>query len=515
MTNKIVLVGLSMLLSVPALAQDIYQMESFSKEDLNGTARYVGMGGAMSSLGANLSVMSVNPAGIGLYRSSDLAASFGFMTQEDADKFDGKSKTHMSFDQLGFVYAINMGGNTCRFVNLGFNYHKSKDFNSLINASFVSPAYASQTWQMADLAYYWGGPAKATPLTNMGSETMLIGDKANSDGGYDCYGASSSSYHKAQWGGIQSYEFNISTNLSEQFYLGLTVGASNVDFNSYSLYGEGLVGDQNAGVGNYTLTNNRDISGFGYNVKFGFIARPVAESPFRIGIAVSSPTYYDLKSRTYARVVAKYNGETTPYDYYTDTNFDYNIHTPWRFNFSLGHVIAKCLAIGAEYEYADYSTAKVTYGDDWDDYDGYWHSDETEDHELNNQADRHLKGVSTFKLGAELMVDPMVAIRCGYNYVSSPFKDKAYLNQTINSASLDYATSTDYMNVTGINRYTVGIGFNFGKVYADAACQYQHQRGHFYPFNTQAGVDTNVNEAPSQTINLSKTQLLFTVGYRF
>ena len=509
MKNKLFFLGLSILLPAIMSAQDIYQMESFSKEDLNGTARYVGMGGAMSSLGADISVMGSNPAGIGLFRHSDVSTSFGLVTQEDGEKFDSKGKTHMSFDQIGFVYSMNVGGKSCRFINFGFNYHKSKDFNGLIKADFAPANLASQTWQMADLAGYWGGAAKATPLSNMGYETWLIDSL-----GTNAYGASSSSYRKAQWGSIQAYDFNISANFSEQFYLGLTIGAYNVDYNSYSLYGENIVNSNNVASGNYTLSNDRDVSGTGFNVKLGFIARPIADSPFRIGVAVSSPTFYNLRSKTYSRIVTNYTDDNTTWDHFTDiSGYDYNIHTPWKFNFSLGHTIANCLAIGAEYEYSDYSTAKVTYDNGYD-YDG-WSNNETDDHELNNQASRHLQGVSTFKIGAEWMVDPMVAIRAGYNYVSSPFKDGAYANQTINSASIDYTTSTDYMNLTGINRYTVGLGLNFGKVYADAACQYQHQNGNFHPFNTQKGVDTNVNEGPCQKINLSRTQILFTIGYRF
>jgi len=509
MKNRLFFLGLCTLLPTLISAQDIYQMESFSKEDLNGTARYVGMGGAMSALGADISVMNTNPAGIGLFRHSDVATSFGFMTQEDGEEFDSKDKTHMSFDQIGFVYSMYVGGKDCRFINFGFNYHKSKDFNGLIKADFVPANFASQTWQMADLAAYWGGAPKATPLSNMGYETWLIDSL-----GTNAYGASSNAYRKAEWGSIQSYDFNISANLSEQFYLGLTIGAYNVDYNSYSLYGENIVNSNNVATGNYTLSNDRNVSGSGFDVKLGFIARPITDSPFRIGVAISSPTFYNLRSKTYSRIVTNYKDDNTTWDHYTDiTGYDYNIHTPWKFNFSLGHTIANCLAIGAEYEYSDYSKAKVTYNDGYD-YDG-WSSSETDDHELNNQATRHLKGVSTFKLGAEWMIDPMVAIRVGYNYISSPFKEGAYANQTINSASIDYATSTDYMNLTGINRYTIGLGLNFGNVYVDAACQYQHQSGYFYPFNTQKGIDTNVNECLSQKINLSKTQILFTLGYKF
>lgn len=506
MNQKILLLGVALAVSVGVAAQDIYQMESFSSENLNGTARYVGMGGAMSALGADVSTMGVNPAAIGLYRSSDVNATLSINTLEDATKFDGKGKTHVSFDNLGFVYSSKLGNGTCQFINFGFNYHKQKNFNQLINTSNFLPNGGSQTWQMADLVSGWGSPDKSTPLANMGYQNFLV----NEDG-TDWYNASNNEYHRAQWGSIQAYDFNISTNLSDQFYLGLTVGAVNVDYNAYSLYGENLLNASNLDAGSYTLTNARDISGNGFNVKLGFIARPIKDSPFRIGVAVSTPTYYNLTYRNTSYLNTKYSDEADIRQQYTDVGgYDYNIHTPWKFNLSLGHTIANCLAIGAEYEYADYSTAKVTY-DSFGDYDGW--RNETDDDALCNEADKHLTGVSSFKIGAEWKVDPMVAIRAGYNYVSSPFKKGAYADQTINSASLDYMTTTDYMNLSGINRYTVGIGLTFGKVYVDAACQYQHQRGNFYAFNAfdsdgQAG-------CRSSRINLSRTQMMMTVGFRF
>ena len=38
---------------------------------MNGTARFVGMGGAMGALGGDISTIGTNPAGIGIYRSND------------------------------------------------------------------------------------------------------------------------------------------------------------------------------------------------------------------------------------------------------------------------------------------------------------------------------------------------------------------------------------------------------------------------------------------------------------
>lgn len=44
--------------AMPMLAQETYENAKIVAEDLNGTARYVGMGGAMEALGADISTIS-------------------------------------------------------------------------------------------------------------------------------------------------------------------------------------------------------------------------------------------------------------------------------------------------------------------------------------------------------------------------------------------------------------------------------------------------------------------------
>ena len=48
----------------------IYDANRWMGSDLNGTARFVGMGGAMGALGGDITTMGTNPAGIGIYRSN-------------------------------------------------------------------------------------------------------------------------------------------------------------------------------------------------------------------------------------------------------------------------------------------------------------------------------------------------------------------------------------------------------------------------------------------------------------
>ena len=147
MMKKLYAAALMMAVVLPVAAQDTYESARLLGSDLNGTARYVGMGGAMEALGADISTISTNPAAIGLFRHSTASVSFGFVSQQDVQKFDGKDKTVMSFDQAGFVYSARL--NRASFVNFAFNYHKSRNFNQIISAANTLSGCSQN-----DLTYY-------------------------------------------------------------------------------------------------------------------------------------------------------------------------------------------------------------------------------------------------------------------------------------------------------------------------------------------------------------------------
>ena len=84
MKNKYLFLISMLVMSAHAWAQETYDNATLATPQLNGTARYVGMGGAMDALGADLSTISSNPAGIGLFRSSQVKVSMGVVGQQDA-----------------------------------------------------------------------------------------------------------------------------------------------------------------------------------------------------------------------------------------------------------------------------------------------------------------------------------------------------------------------------------------------------------------------------------------------
>lgn len=526
-----------------AHAQETYENTKLIDNDLNGTARYVGMGGAMEALGADISVINSNPAGIGLFRRSSGSVSFGLVSQDGASSFKYGNKTNASFDQAGFVYSLRNGRRT--FINFGFNYHKSKNFDYILNAaSGLNGASQHKLSYMKALANEnnldktssgWRGKfAYTSQLDNLYYNTLMM----TSSDGFFYNDASRYEFGRAETGYIGEYDFNTSANVNDRVYLGITIGIHDVHYTGHSLYSEALVNLNNQTAGDITVNDERRITGTGYNASFGIIFRPVDASPFRIGLSVTTPTWYDLKTSNYTYLInntkadggGKLQGDYP--NYTTGESYEFKLFTPWKFGVSLGHTVGNYLALGASYEYADYSRLDTRVNDGYDvDYRGDVYEHSSSDEPMNRHTRETLKAVSTLKIGAEAKVMPNLAVRAGYNYVSPMFKKEGYKDGNIDSYGSNYSSATDYTNWEATNRYTVGVGYTLGKMSFDLAYQYAQTNGKFHPFAdsyldyTYPGQDSNGNDvtmtesldnyANAVKVSNKRNQLLLTLTYRF
>ena len=115
--RKLFLAAMGLCLTLaPVTAQTVYDAAKIADKDLNGTARFVGMGGAMSALGGDISTIGTNPAGIGIYRSHDVMTSFSLSSFGTDANYMGNnlstSKMKGSYDNLGFVLSTKIGNKT-------------------------------------------------------------------------------------------------------------------------------------------------------------------------------------------------------------------------------------------------------------------------------------------------------------------------------------------------------------------------------------------------------------------
>ena len=104
-----------------------------------------------------------------------------------------------------------------------------------------------------------------------------------------------------------------------------------------------------------------------------------------------------------------------------------------------------------------------------------------------------------------MRLDDNFSMRCGYNYISSAFENDAW--KYISPAST--STSTEYMNITGTNIVSLGLGYRGKSFYFDAAYQCTMQDAEFFPY-----VDPEVN-VPATDVSFLRNKFVFTAGVRF
>ena len=548
MKTKFFIIACALLTGASAAAQTVYDATAIAQKDLNGTARFVGMGGAMGALGGDISVIGTNPAGIGIYRSNDVMTTFGYSLSNTEIDNRGTTlsadKARWNFDNIGAVISTKIGNVTpLRYVNFGFNYHKAKSFYRnrraagdlggytqldviATQADGLTPDYWSSgnIFDNNDIGWLsalgWEGYLISPTLTDQqtdyraqdeqgnplyfGADGELTTSPTGADGrpnapaydNYDFYGNIAGQYpylrefRSYERGGVDQYDLNVSFNVNDRVYLGLTVGLYDVDYSKYSLYNEDSEGE---GGGGYLLESHNNISGSGVDVKFGVILRPFEYSPLRVGLAVHTPVFYNLTYSTSAILTSDYTDQIIDTYNYVDGDmwYDFNLRTPWVINASLGYTVGSSLALGAEYEYADYSNMDFTYADggamDF----------------LNDEAGFCLKGVHTLRLGAELKPVPAFSLRAGYNFTTSAYKGDAFKALALNSLTTD----TDFANLKSAHTVTLGLGYHTGSFYADLAYKLDTYKSDFYPFMSE-GIQ------PMKETDM-RSKVLLTLGYRF
>ena len=538
MKNRYFLFATALMIAMSANAQETYENAKLVGEDLNGTARYVGMGGAMEALGADISTIGTNPAGLGLFRHSNLSVSGGLLMQSNGKEFTNGNKTNASFDQIGGVYSTRTGAKS--FLNFGFNYHKGKNFDYILNAanSLNGSSQNKQSFIKGLLGDEGRGGffIDRDPKTNANVGYSDLNKKSNAYTfsqidylywntliptnnpvkPYDYDGGNDYTFNRAHNGYIGNYDFSVSGNLNDRIYLGVTFGIKDVHYNAYSEYSENLVSGARASV-----ADNRSITGSGFDVTAGVIVRPIESSPFRIGAYVKTPTWYDLTTSNTTSLIDYRNYGAANNSKYVNNSYDFKIWTPWKFGFSLGHTIGSSLALGATYEYEDYSriNTRINDGGYIDYWTGSYYDSSIADTQMNNHTREVLKAVSTLKLGVEYKPTTNLALRAGYNYVSPMYVSDGQKDPGLSSLGTSYASATDYTNWKATNRFTLGVGYQIDKFNIDLAYQYSSQSGDFYPFSNVKNININSttynNIATGTKVKNDKSQLLLTLGYRF
>lgn len=527
--KRILFAGMLMA-GLTAQAQETFLNERManSGNDVYGTSRYVGMGGAMGALGADLSCMSYNPAGIALYRRSDIGFTTGAIW--NADKVDRVKNARGTLDQFGIVYAARTGNPKMPFFNMGFNYQKKKNFGGAFIADNNNLKGLSQMDQLAELVnagydtdYNLAGAAKDYQFL---SETAIPGSGKYY---FNKYNGELNRYTHSQWGGLSSFDLNMSANVNDRVYLGITAGFESMKYRAETDYYEESSVDDGGTLkyGDYSLYNDYQIDGWGFNLKLGMIVRPFEERPFRVGLAFETPSWYQLNSSTMYQLTDCVDNVTYPnyQDHKRESDesyLEYAMHTPVKGRLSMGSSVGNYLLWDVDYEFANYGKMSMGYPRNYN----AQLFDTDPDYAMKDHAAANLHFQHSVRAGIEAKASPNLTFRLGYNFISSPYNKEVSLDQwSIDSNAMNYQTSTSYMRMGNTNIITLGMGYKYKKFYADLAYKLRGQKADFYAFDcnfTNADSDFSADNPGLSGVkiepveaNMTRHQLTATLGFKF
>lgn len=420
-------------------AQGDYEAFRFSQIEYQGTARYMGAGGAFSATGGEFSAISVNPAAIGLYKRHEasitplsLAFTNNNSTYYGEPSFTQKAK--YTVPQCGLVITNHIDNSNWNYWHFGFGYNRIMDYNNTFRAN--APVNKS----MADVILPHANGIAYNALTGDASlawSTWLIDTIPGTNNQYYSPFTDAELNNEAlvkTSGAMDEINFSFGGNYSDKLFIGATLGVPVLSYKEVISYAEYATDSATLakGIASFQTNSAQQNSSAGINLKLGVIYQPV--SFLRLGASFQTPSYFWKVKDSYSRDMISYytngkNSDTWSYD----NNYRFSLTTPLKFNVSAAFLINKRAFISAEYDFIDYSMAKL-YADDYN-------------FNTENQAIDNKYGIcNTFKLGAEVNVTSKFLLRAGYNYKTSPYKNfKSSFNGSAHYGSVGFGIRTKYV----------------------------------------------------------------------
>lgn len=483
--NKLLFFTGLLLISLSGFSQNQEDALRYSWLNRSGDARFMSMGGAFTSLGANFSSSVTNPAGIGLYKSSEFSISPSVFSAKTESRFFGNisedSRTNFNFGNIGVVIHVpsnnRLGNNPWKGFNFGFGVNRLNDYNNRILIDGYNPNNSMSVMY----ANYANGihPDQLDEFdTNPAFNTYII----------DTISGLTNQYYPVSTGGerqinsiitkgsMNEVVFTASANYQDRLFFGATLGLPYLrySYNSVITESEFLESNTNTDIKEFSVTENLETTSSGVNLKLGTVIK--ATNWLRLGLAVHTPTWLtSMKDEWYTDFQSEFlNGDNFISSSPTGT-FEYEITTPWRFLGGMSIIFGKYGLISADYEHADYSEAKIRSG-------SYRFIDE------NKAIENTYRATDNFRFGTEWWYENF-GIRAGYAIYQSPFSDN--LNDGEQTA------------------LSFGFGFKEKKFSLDFGYVMSKSEEDYYLYQIQGG-----QNEPS-TNKYSRNSFVITTNFRF
>ncbi|HLN56316.1 MAG TPA: hypothetical protein VK207_10000 [Bacteroidales bacterium] len=475
--------------SAGIFAQNVDDALRYSQLFYGGTARFMSMGGAFTAIGGDISSLSQNPAGLGVFRSSEITLSPQLAHVKTNAGFYGRTTDFLynfNLSQAGIVSNLISNESGLISLNVGYSFNKTNNLNQSIRIQGVNTN--------SSMADYWAASLDGTyfedrvDAAGIAFDAWVI-DTLTGSGGYSYgtvfsnYGDNPPSIYGQNVRRIVTYEgytgehaISIGGNYNNKIFFGATLGINKIKFTSNFEHLESTSVNLLSGFKDFVFTDHFENTGTGYSLKLGAIIKPV--EMLRIGLAFHSPTWYRINEYFYDNISSNLDPKVFNVE---PQRFEYALATPFRALAGAAVQIGKMGLVSVDYEFADYSTAKFS-----ETGDGY-------DYSEKNLANKNsLKATNNLRLGGELRLNKLY-LRGGYGYYGRAFQ------QGEDNSTLDYSSISGGI---GFREQRVSIDFGFTTFMYD-------QKYILYP------LDTNVFNPAVANLSTNRNMFTLTLGYKF
>lgn len=477
-------------------AQDITDGVLFGSERLDGTARFVSMGGAFGALGADLSAIKINPAGSSVFLGDQVSFSLDLNSLENKAVYGGseavKKHGNLGMNQVGTVFVFNNYNEATSLSRISFSvgYDRINYFRDRMTAEGITDESISNWFlnmaqgvpldyftprrgETSDDLYSYLGSTDFSDLgfrnshmqtAYLGYETFIFDalDDSNMENTDYISNVSGSSFGHKYSQGSRGRNSKITSNLGmafeDKYFFGLNLNSHIMEYDRSVLLRENISGESK--INQIDFINDLNTKGTGFSMQLGSIVR--INDMFRVGLSYESPTWYTVSDQTvqFLRTDGPEFGEAIISPNVINVYPDYKLRTPSKWTGSVAAVFGGKGLLSLDYSYKDFANTK-------------FRSRGFED--VNQDIENRLQAVSTLNLGGEYRLKNW-SLRAGYRYQGSPYKDKT---------------------MGDLNGVSAGLGYDFGGFRIDFAfdrSQRDYQQNLLYTgFSQQAAVKNTLS----------------------
>ncbi|MDA8693333.1 hypothetical protein N9L92_04660 [Saprospiraceae bacterium] len=458
-----------------------------------GTARVIGAGSSFGALGGDFGVLTINPAGLGDYRSSELVFSFSFNSGNTDSQLQGSNlqntghSTQASIENLGLVFHKSPVSGPLVTSNFAIGLQQNISFNE--NFAFNGQTEGTITERFQDLADGLYPEELDNFEAGLAFDTGAIFDLDN-DGFFESDFIESDIVNKSQTvdrsGQINELIFAWGGKFTNNINFGLSVGVPFVSFEEEKNYFENDPNDDIPFFNNLRFTERLTTSGTGVNFKagIGYTLKRV----LRLGFSYQSPTFFKLEDSFNTDLEYGFTDMGVTQDTIAlspDGLFEYRLRTPSRTRASIGGL----LDFGDVKGFVNLDAEYVNFGAN--DFNLTAFTDDPGEaafeEALNADVEDQLQSAVNINIGTEFVYKKM-RVRGGVGFLGDPTQ----------------ASGEDSKKI-----FSGGLGYRDERVFIDASYQIRDTEENYVPYRL-------INSAREQNVSNTSTVSKFTVtiGYK-